>query len=71
MTLEETTAGLDNPLTKEDTTDVTITAWSDASAGLSWKRTEQQETQASKDAREAALSSPVGSGVPVPEVQYD
>lgn len=71
MILEETTAGLDNPLTKEDTTSVTLVTWNETSAGLSWKRTEQRETAASEEARHAALSSPVGSGISVPEVQYE
>lgn len=71
MTLEETTAGLDNPLTKEDTTQVVLTSWSETAASLSWKRTEQRETAASEEARRVALSSPVGSGVRVPEVQYE
>lgn len=69
--LEETTAGIDNPFTQEDTTEVVVTTWSAPSVGLRWRRTEQRETQASQDARAAALSSPVGSGVSVPEVQHE
>lgn len=71
LVLEETTAGLDNPFTKEDITNVTVTTWDPALIEVTWKKTEQQETEASKNARESALNSPVGSGVPVPEMQYE
>lgn len=71
LVLEETTAGLDNPFTQEPTTQITIADWNADSAKISWKRTEQQETSASKTAREQALSAPVGSGVEVPEIQYE
>lgn len=71
MVFEETTAGFDNPLTKEDTTHVTLTAWSETSTEMSWKRTTQRETAASEEARRVALASPVGSGVTVPEAQYE
>ncbi|MEK9156716.1 MAG: hypothetical protein AAB448_01100 [Patescibacteria group bacterium] len=71
MILEETTAGLDNPFTTEDVTSVTVTTWDPALIELTWKKIAQQETEASKTARESAFNSPVGSGVPVPEVQYE
>lgn len=71
MVLEETTAGLDNPFTTEDVTSVTVATWDPALIEIAWKKTEQQETEASKNARESALNSPVGSGVPVPEIQYE
>lgn len=71
LVLEETTAGLDNPFTKEDITSVAVTTWDPALIEIAWKKTEQQETEASKNARETALNSPVGSGVPVPEMQYE
>lgn len=71
LVLEETTAGLDNPFTKEDITSVTVTTWDPALVEITWKKTEQQETEASKSARETALNTPVGSGVSVPEMQYE
>ncbi len=71
MTLEATTAGFDNPLTTEDETQVTVTTWDAGTSAVAWKRTERQETQESKDARAIAFSSPVGSGVPVPEIEYE
>lgn len=71
LVLEETTAGLDNPFTTEDVTHVTVTTWDPALIEITWKKTIQQETEASRNARESALSSPVGSGVPVPEIQNE
>lgn len=71
LMLEATTAGFDNPLVENNVTSVTLTSWSDTAAAITWSRTLQQETAASKEARDAALSAPVGSHVPIPEVQYE
>lgn len=71
LALEATTAGFDNPLVANDVTNISIAEWSQTSAKISWTRTLQQETEASKEARNTALSSPVGTNIPVPEMQYE
>jgi hypothetical protein len=71
LVLEATMAGFDNPLVTNDVTSVSVAEWSDTSAKVSWTRVLQQETEASKKARNAALSSPVGTNIPVPEMQYE
>lgn len=71
LVLEETTAGFDNPFTTEDITRATVSVWDAPQVQLAWERTEERETEASQQAREIALQSPVGSGIPVPEIQYE
>lgn len=69
--LEETVMGFDNPFTQEPQTEITILEKELPSISLAWTMTDRQETQASQEARQAAMNAPVGSEAVVPEPVYE
>lgn len=71
LILRETVAGFDNPFTDEPTTQVRITSKDAEAVEIAWTRTERQETQASQEARAAAMNTPVGSKAEMPEPVYE
>ncbi len=69
--IEEMVMGFDNPLTKEPETEITILEKEFPSMSLAWTMTDRRETQASQEARQAAMNAPVGSETAMPEPIYE